>query len=103
MYTYHLMSKTGLKMVARDSVGESIAFHTLFCHGLMGVDEGEARGVSEALKWAVCMSFSDVIVETDAQRVHDALNCPKLDASLFGDFIETSKKNLDTYSYSKPS
>lgn len=61
-------------------------------NGLMGVDEGEAWGVHETLKWALQMGFSSVVVETDAQRIRDAVNRPEeLDDTIFGDLIAASK------------
>lgn len=87
-------SQTGLGMVARDSDRECLALRTLVRHGLMSVDEGEAWGVSEALRWAVNLGLTDVIIETDSQRARNAVACPDSDASLFGDFIEVCRKIL---------
>lgn len=45
--------QTGLGMVIRDDTGEPIGFQTMKRDGLLRVDEGEAWGVFEAIKWAI--------------------------------------------------
>lgn len=87
-------TQIGVGMIARNLLGECLAFRSLCRQGLMSVDEGEAWKVSEALKWVVRMNFSDFIVETDAQRVRDALVNPDLDVSVFRDFNALCKRIL---------
>lgn len=49
--------ETGIGMVLRDEVGEFIACRTVVHTGLMGVDEGEAWGVIDAIKWVIRLAL----------------------------------------------
>lgn len=63
------------------------------------MEEGEAWGVLEALKFAVEQGYTMVIIETDVQRVAAAYECNDLDASSFGDYITAGKNILKENPY----
>lgn len=46
--------------------GSFVVAKSILREGLLHVEEGEAWGVLEALKWAMEMELSNVIIETDS-------------------------------------
>lgn len=65
--------ETGMGMAIHDDYGEFICCHSLVRPGVLKVDEGEAWGIKEAIRWAANLGFERVVVESDSKWVVDAM------------------------------
>lgn len=80
--------ETGVGMVLRNSTGMFVQTHTLVGDGLLRVDEVEAWGLLEAMRWTVSLGYANVIFEMDAKRVHEAILKTSRDDTTFVDYIK---------------
>ncbi|XVE59830.1 hypothetical protein DITRI_Ditri05aG0078200 [Diplodiscus trichospermus] len=82
-------------MALRDSGSHAVACRTTTYPALLLVREAEAMCLLEALSWLLSMGFKDVIFETVAQVVVNAIKFPKVDLSEFGSLISSCVSQLN--------
>lgn len=72
-------------MVLRDHEGNCIALKTELWNDLLDVHEGEAWGLHQGLCWAASQGITELMIETDAREVSEAVSSTLVGISLFGD------------------
>ena len=92
-------SRTGIGAVIRDEKGNFFAARSYRFHGLPPVRDCEALGLLGALEWVVESGLQQVIFETDAKLVVDAINSSEDDISEFGDIIAKCRAILDCHDF----
>lgn len=88
------MLETSVRMIIHGNLGECTAADTLIRLGILRVDDGEAWGLIEVIKWVKYLNLSDVIVEIDSKRVSSVINGMKLLDTTFGDITSGGRKEL---------
>ncbi|XP_057789218.1 uncharacterized protein LOC131006089 [Salvia miltiorrhiza] len=86
----------GLGIALCDVENNQVGFRMGFLKGVFTVEEGEAHAVLEGLSFSVEKGFTDIIVETDCQRLFWRLHNHEDDLSLLGDILKEIYSIVDS-------
>ncbi|XVE54414.1 hypothetical protein DITRI_Ditri03aG0079200 [Diplodiscus trichospermus] len=86
---------TGFGMILRNELEGFVACRTKSLSGVLTVAEAEAMCLLKAMQWIESMGLKDVIFETDAKQIVDAMEKPKEDFSEFGLLIFSCRSILN--------
>lgn len=85
-------------MCFKDGNGSFLNAQTYWSSPKVSVDEGEALGLLQAIKWAIDLQFSNVIFELDYLIVTNSIRFPKEDMSEVGAIVQECRDLLGSKS-----
>ncbi|CAN1779651.1 Putative ribonuclease H protein At1g65750 [Linum perenne] len=90
-------NKMGIGIVLRDSDGQVLGYKQQYGIGQWTPREGEAAALLIAMRWVAEEGHTDVIFESDAEVIRNALTDPEEDLSEFGCLIAQCRDFLQSF------